>query len=125
MIRVFSLLLIYQLVGELIVRAFALPIPGPVIGMALLFLTLLARGRVGEELRNGTSALLQHLSLLFIPAGAGVMLHLQRIESEWLPITVALVVSTFAGMAVTAFVLRAMTHGAAKDIATDARKEQP
>ena len=79
MIHVFSLLLLYQLIGELIVRAFALPIPGPVIGMALLFLTLLARGRVGEELRNGTSALLQHLSLLFIPAGAGVMLHLQRI----------------------------------------------
>ena len=111
MIQVFSLLLLYQLIGELIVRAFALPIPGPVIGMALLFLTLLARGRVGEELRNGTSALLQHLSLLFIPAGAGVMLHLQRIESEWLPITVALIVSTFAGMAVTGFVLRAMTRG--------------
>ncbi len=39
MIHVFSLLLLYQLIGELIVRAFALPIPGPVIGMALLFLT--------------------------------------------------------------------------------------
>ncbi|MBP8215157.1 MAG: CidA/LrgA family protein, partial [Propionivibrio sp.] len=38
MIQVFSLLLIYQLLGELIVRAFTLPIPGPVIGMALLFL---------------------------------------------------------------------------------------
>ena len=110
MINVLAILLLYQLVGELIVRAFALPIPGPVIGMALLFLTLLARGRVGEQLRNGASALLQHLSLLFIPAGAGVMLHLQRIESEWLPITVALVVSTFAGMAVTAWVIVAMTR---------------
>ncbi len=119
MIQVFSLLLLYQLIGELIVRAFALPIPGPVIGMALLFLTLLARGRVGEELRNGTSALLQHLSLLFIPAGAGVMLHLQRIESEWLPITVALIVSTFAGMAVTGLVLRAMTRGHAHDAGED------
>ena len=115
MIHVLSTLRLYQLVGELIVRAFVLPIPGPVIGMALLFLTLLARGRVGEELRNGTSALLQHLSLLFIPAGAGVMLHLQRIESEWLPITVALIVSTFAGMAVTGLVLRAMTRGHAHD----------
>ena len=106
MIHVLSTLLLSPLGGEQIVRAFVLPIPGPVIGMALLFLTLLARGRVGEELRNGTSALLQHLSLLFIPAGAGVMLHLQRIESEWLPITVALIVSTFAGMAGTGLVLR-------------------
>ncbi|MFT3847129.1 MAG: CidA/LrgA family protein [Propionivibrio sp.] len=121
MIHVLSLLLLYQLVGELIVRAFALPIPGPVIGMALLFLTLLVRGRVGEELRNGTSALLQHLSLLFIPAGAGIMLHLQRIASEWLPIAVALVASTFAGMAVTGLVLRAMTRGAAHEV----EREQP
>ena len=67
------------------------------------------------DLGSGTGALLQHLSLLFVPAGAGVMLHLQRIESEWLPITVALIVSTFAGMAVTGFVLRAMTRGHAHD----------
>jgi holin-like protein len=110
MIYTFTLLLIFQLVGELLVRALALPIPGPVIGMALLFLTLLARGRVGDELRSGTGSLLQHLSLLFVPAGAGVMLHLQRVADEWLPITVALVVSTFAGMAVTALVLRTMTN---------------
>ena len=109
MIYTFTLLLIFQLVGELLVRALALPIPGPVIGMALLFLTLLARGQVGDELRSGTGSLLQHLSLLFVPAGAGVMLHLQRVADEWLPITVALVVSTFAGMAVTALVLRTMT----------------
>ena len=119
MIQVFSLLLIYQLVGELIVRAFTLPIPGPVIGMALLFLILLVRGRVGEPLRDGASTLLQHLSLLFIPAGAGVMLHLQRIESEWLPIAVALIVSTFAGMAVTGLVLRAMTRHATHDVEKD------
>lgn len=124
MINVLAILLLYQLVGELIVRAFALPIPGPVIGMALLFLTLLARGRVGEELRNGASALLQHLSLLFIPAGAGVMLHLQRIESEWLPITVALIVSTFAGMAVTGLVLRAMTRRAAGNLTHEAERDE-
>jgi len=108
-----TLLLLFQLAGELLVRALELPIPGPVIGMALLFLTLLARGRVGDELKTGAGSLLQHLSLLFVPAGAGVMLHLQRVASEWLPITIALVVSTFAGMAVTALALKAMTGKAA------------
>jgi holin-like protein len=108
MINTLTLLLIYQLVGELISRTLELPIPGPVIGMALLFLTLLVRGRIGEELRGGASALLQHLSLLFVPAGAGIMLHLHRVADEWLPITFALVISTFAGMAVTALVLKAM-----------------
>ena len=117
MIGTFSLLLLYQLAGELLVRAFGWPFPGPVIGMSLLFLTLLLRGTVSQELRSGTGALLQHLSLLFVPAGAGVMLHLQRIADEWLPITVALFASTFIGLAVTAWVIRAMTG--------DDNKEQP
>ena len=112
MIHTFTTLLLFQLGGELLVRLFGWPIPGPVIGMALLFLTLLARGTVSQELRTGTGGLLQHLSLLFIPAGAGVMLHLQRIADEWLPITVALIASTFIGLAVTAFVIRAMTGDA-------------
>ncbi|MFZ4535515.1 CidA/LrgA family protein [Propionivibrio sp.] len=108
MINALSQLLLYQLVGELLVRALGLPIPGPVLGMAFLFITLLARGRVGDELKTSAGYLLQHLSLLFVPAGAGVMLHLQRVGDEWLPITVALVVSTFAGMAVTALVLKTL-----------------
>lgn len=108
MIGTFSLLLLFQLAGELIVRAFGWPFPGPVIGMSLLFLTLLLRGTVSQELRSGTGALLQHLSLLFVPAGAGVMLHLQRIADEWVPITVALVASTLIGLTVTALVIRLM-----------------
>ena len=121
MIHTITLLLVYQLVGELIVRGFGLPIPGPVIGMALLFLTLIVRGRVSDELRGGASGLLQHLSLLFVPVGAGIMLHLHRVADEWLPITIALFVSTFAGMAVTALVLRAMTR---KPV-TQQKKEGP
>lgn len=121
MINTFALLLLYQLVGELSVRTLGLPIPGPVIGMALLFLTLIARGRVGSELRGGASSLLQHLSLLFVPAGAGVMLHVHRVADEWLPITVALLFSTFAGMAVTALVLQAMTRKSGQHVDTGAR----
>lgn len=119
MINTFTLLLLYQLVGELLVRTTGLPIPGPVIGMALLFLTLLVRGRVGDEFRTNTGSLLQHLSLLFVPAGAGIMLHLHRVADEWLPITIALVISTFAGMAVTALVLRALMK---RQIAAEPKK---
>lgn len=115
MIGTFSLLLLYQLAGELIVRAFGWPFPGPVIGMSLLFITILLRGTVSHELRSGTGALLQHLSLMFVPAGAGVMLHLQRIADEWLPITVALLGSTFIGLAVTGLVIRVMTGDSNKE----------
>ena len=70
---------------------------------------LLARGEVSHDTRTNVGAFLQHMSLFFVPAGVGVMVHLQRVANEWLPIVVSLVVSTFAGMAVTAWVIRAMS----------------
>ena len=108
MLGAITLLLVYQLLGEVIALALGLPIPGPVIGMLLLFLTLLARGGVSGELRDTANNLLSHLSLLFVPAGTGVMVHLARVADEWLPITVALLGSTVLTIAVTALVMRAL-----------------
>ena len=124
MINTMTLLLLYQLVGELLVRLFSLTLPGPVLGMALLFLTLLVRGKVSQELRSGTSSLLQHLSLLFVPAGVGIMVHLQRVGNEWLAISLALVISTFAGMAVTAWVIKAMSPADGSQ-SNNSSREQP
>ncbi|HVN41419.1 MAG TPA: CidA/LrgA family protein [Steroidobacteraceae bacterium] len=108
MLRGITLLLLFQLAGEVISRLFALPVPGPVIGMALLFAALAWRGGTDEGLRSTAANLLQHLSLLFVPAGVGVMLHLHRIASEWRPIVAALLVSTFLTITVTGLVLRAL-----------------
>ncbi|MDH4174482.1 MAG: CidA/LrgA family protein, partial [Betaproteobacteria bacterium] len=44
MLGAFTLLLVYQLVGEVLVLVTGLPVPGPVVGMLLLFLSLAARG---------------------------------------------------------------------------------
>ncbi|MBE0623113.1 MAG: CidA/LrgA family protein [Burkholderiales bacterium] len=108
MLGAITLLLVYQLVGEVIALVFKLPVPGPVIGMLLLFLTLLARGSIGEGLRNTANGLLSHLSLLFVPAGTGVMVHLARVADEWVPIVAALIGSTVLTIAVTALVMRAL-----------------
>jgi len=108
MLGALTLLLVYQLIGEVIVQATGLPVPGPVVGMLLLFLTLLARGSAPERLRATSQTLLSHLSLLFVPAGVGVMLHFRRLEAEWLPILVALVASTVITIGVTALVMRAL-----------------
>jgi len=108
MLAAITLLLLFQLAGEAIALYLSLPVPGPVIGMGLLFAALALRGGASEDLRGTAQTLLQHLSLLFVPAGVGVMLHMQRMADEWLPIVVALVVSTFLTIAVTALVLRAL-----------------
>ena len=110
MLHAVTVLLLFQLIGEVIAQALALPIPGPVVGMGLFFAALgLPRVRA-ERMREPAQQLLQHLSLLFVPAGVGVMLHGQRIASEWLPIIVALVFSTVLAIVVTA----ATTHWLAR-----------
>lgn len=106
MLSAITQLLLFQLAGELIARGLELPVPGPVLGMVLLFAMLVLRSGVDGELQTTAQSLLQHLSLLFVPAGAGIILHLHRVADEWLPLTLSLLVSTFATLAVTALVMR-------------------
>jgi holin-like protein len=108
MLGAITLLLVYQLLGEIAALAFDLPVPGPVIGFAALFLTLVVRGAVSDALRETANGLLAHLSLLFVPAGVGVMAHLGRLREEWVPIIVALVVSTAITIAVSALVMQGL-----------------
>lgn len=108
MIAALTLLLVFQLAGEVITRALDLPVPGPVIGMGLFFVFLMLRGGPSEELRKTAGGLLQHLSLLFIPAGTGIVLYGELIAAEWLPIVAALVGSTALAIVVTALVLDAL-----------------
>ena len=113
MLPALTLLLVYQLVGEVIAQFFALPVPGPVIGMALLFATLAVRGAVSDELRGTANGLLQHLSLLFVPAGTGVMLHFTRLAEEWPALLASLLVSTAVTIAVSALLMRALMRAPA------------
>jgi len=101
-----AVLLAYQLVGEMLVVLLALPLPGPVAGMLLLLVTLMVRGGVAGPLEDATNLLLSHLSLLFVPAGVGVMVHFHRLGEEGLAIAMALVLSTFATLAATALIMK-------------------
>ncbi|HEX6735900.1 MAG TPA: CidA/LrgA family protein [Azonexus sp.] len=105
MISALSLLLVFQLTGEVLARYFALPVPGPVIGMLLLFVALVLRGGPGDELRTTSQNLLQHLSLLFVPAGTGIMVHLHRVADEWLALLLSLLISTVVTLVVTALAM--------------------
>lgn len=104
MLQGFVWLLGFQFAGEILSRLFALPIPGNVIGMALLLLGLVF-GLVKEEaICEAAELLLRYLALFFVPAGVGVMLYFDLIGREWLPIVVGTLVSTFVVMAVTGWV---------------------
>ena len=106
MIAALTQLLLFQLVGEAMARALNLPVPGPVLGMLFLFIALALRGGPDEALQSTSQGLLQHLSLLFVPAGTGIMVHLHRVGAEWLPLLLSLLISTAATLVVTALVMK-------------------
>jgi holin-like protein len=102
MLRTLTTLLVFQLLGESISYGLHAPIPGPVFGMALLFGFLLIRRGEAERLKGTAQELLRHLSLLFVPAGVGIMLYVDRVRDEWFPILVSVGVSTALTLIVTA-----------------------
>ncbi|MDT8893796.1 CidA/LrgA family protein [Halomonas sp. I1] len=100
-----SMLLACQMLGELVTRGLSMPVPGPVLGMVILLVALILRGKVPSSLRVTGEGLLRYLTLLFVPAGVGLMVHGALIGADLLPIAVTLVASTALTLGVTAWVL--------------------
>lgn len=112
MIEGITLLLVCQLVGELFARTLHLPIPGPVIGMVLLFVGLLLRhGHEGEappRLTAVADTLLANLGLLFVPAGVGVVIYGPLLARDWAPIALAVLAGTLLGVTFTGRLAQAL-----------------
>jgi holin-like protein len=110
MIASLSLILLCQLAGEVIVRGLNLPMPGPVVGLLFLLLLLLARDRFAilarGPLKDGgvesaSRGLLANLSLLFVPAGVGVVQKLDLIAAHGIAIIAVLAVSVVVTLLTT------------------------
>jgi putative effector of murein hydrolase LrgA (UPF0299 family) len=110
-----TLILAAQLLGEALARATGVPVPGPVIGMALLLIFLVVRDRyarvaakilppplVNGQLEGAGRGLLANLSLMFVPAGAGIVGRLDVLAVHGAALAVIVVVSTLTTLAATA-----------------------
>ncbi|GGR73283.1 putative effector of murein hydrolase LrgA (UPF0299 family) [Nocardioides luteus] len=96
-----------QLAGTAIAELTGIPVPGPVVGMLLLFIVLVVRRRDGESdpvIQVG-DYFLSHLQLFFVPAGVGVIVYLAFIRDAVAPIVVALLGSWLLGLATVGWVL--------------------
>ena len=111
----FAVLLSAQAAGEVVARGaksvVGFTLPGPIWGMLLLTALLLlpwVQQRLAQPVGEASTVLLAHLSLLFVPVGVGVMVHLGLLSQYGWKLAGVLLVSTWLGLAVTALVLRAM-----------------
>jgi holin-like protein len=119
MIASFGLILLCQLVGEMFVRAVRLPMPGPVIGLVLLLLLLFARDRFAllargplraEGVEHASRGMLANLSLLFIPAGVGVVQKLDLLAEHGVAIMIILAISVAVTLLATAATFLAVSR---------------
>ena len=108
MLRTLGLLLGCQLAGEFIALGLGLPIPGPVLGLVILLASLALRPPLASALRPTTQVILAHLSLMFVPAGVGVIGNLDVLSSDWARLLVVLILSTILSMLVTVATFIAM-----------------
>jgi putative effector of murein hydrolase LrgA (UPF0299 family) len=118
-LRGITWLLLLQSMGEVISRGLHLPLPGPVVGM-LLLLFALRWPLVHNSVQVVAEFLLQHLSLLFVPVGVGVMTHLDVLGQYGVRIAIVIVLSTWISLTVTALVLRALMREETAPTATNA-----
>ena len=111
MLKSVFIILLYQLIGELFLKFVGLSIPGPVIGLVLLLLTLLLIQKrqkvvpIKEDLFNSAEILLNYLPLLFIPVGVGVVMHLSLLEDNLASVVFVIILGTLSTLALTGYIM--------------------
>ncbi|MGE0340323.1 MAG: CidA/LrgA family protein [Xanthobacteraceae bacterium] len=102
MLHAFAILLSLQLAGEALVRAVSSPLPGPVVGLALLFLWLVVKLPLPQATNETADGILKHLSLLFVPAGVGLVQQLPLLREEGWKLLIVILISITVSLAATA-----------------------
>ena len=112
MLRSLFIIFFYQLLGEAIQKFFAINIPGPVIGLILLLLTFIffskkftQSKKIIKEISTISHQIINYLSLLFVPIGVGVVMHINYLGDNLFTIFSIIIIGTLATLVFTAIVM--------------------
>ena len=117
MLKGIFIIFFFQLIGEVVQQYFVLLIPGPVVGLILLLMTLICTqgltspviGTLTKSIFQSTDGILRYLSLLFIPIGVGVIMHLQYLENNILSVMAIILIGTVTSLGLTAVLFERLT----------------
>lgn len=110
-------ILLCQLAGELVVRLTGLPAPGPVVGLVCFLVLLRVRRPVaGSPTVEAAQALLRHLSLLFVPAGVGIITLLAMLSGQWVAVVGGLVLGWLAAFLAAALTATALLRLSRREV---------
>lgn len=113
MLRAIFVIFFFQLLGEALKKFFEMRIPGPVLGLILLLVVLIFLKRfktaaitnLKEDVINTSNYILNYLSLLFVPIGVGVVMHLSYLENNLFKVLIIVFISTILTISLTAFLM--------------------
>ena len=123
MLRSIFVIFFFQLLGEFLKKFFEMRIPGPVIGLILLLVTLIflkkfkktAIVNLKADVINTSNYILSYLSLLFVPIGVGVVMHLSYLENNLFRVLIIVFISTILTIGGTAFLMEKINRKLIKD----------
>ncbi|MGX7420118.1 CidA/LrgA family protein [Carnobacterium gallinarum] len=101
-------ILSFSFLGEVLSKVLALPVPGSVIGMLLLFLALQFKVLKVKDVETVGGFLLGNLSILFLPAGVGIMVYFPVIKDTWWLLLIVSFVTTALTVAFVGVVVQAV-----------------
>lgn len=104
-----------QLAGEIVIHFSGLSIPPAVMGMIILFVGLIIKGGIPENLDKTASGIVKHISVLFIAPGAGISLYLGLLYDQWLVIALASVTSTVLTLLVCGSIFQLLGKGGSEE----------
>lgn len=105
-LRQIVLLLFLVFIGEILNKVFKVPIPGNILGMILLLLALLTGIIKLDQIEEISQFLLNHLSVLFVPAGVGLLAVTGLLKGSWYFLVLISILATILVLSTTGLVVR-------------------
>ena len=122
MLRSLFIIFFFQLLGEAIQKFFEINIPGPVIGLVLLLLVYIffldssQYKKIKKEISNTSHQIINYLSLLFVPIGVGVVMHINYLGDNLFQILAIIIFGTLATLVFTAFIMEKIINLQKKNV---------
>ena len=118
MLKSIFIIFLFQLIGESVQKYFELTIPGPVIGLILLLVSFILLknsknifvNKAKNEIVSTATYISNYLSLLFVPIGVGVVMHLSYLEKNYIEVLGVIFFSTILTISFTALVMEAINN---------------
>ena len=118
MLKGIFIIFLVQLIGESAQKYFELTVPGPVIGLILLLTSFILLknsknifvNKAKNEIVSTATHISNYLSLLFVPIGVGVVMHLSYLEKNYTEVLGVVFFSTILTIGFTALVMEAINN---------------